>query len=542
MNPAIHRARDFLLRKMNDRKVLTLARQINESLVPDPDMAPVVIFNASTRLGGISQNAAFATLTGMALQLSGVPVHYFGCRAGLSRCNLGTVLNGSEQPPPCQTCIAQSEVLYANANTRWFDYKEDQDLTAALHGLNVPDLETFHYLHENNPSIPLGLLTLPSIRWTLRIHHLENDKRTRNLFRAFISSAFNVIQSFGVLMDELKPQSLVLFNGIAFPEAAARWAARQRGIPVVTHEVAHQPMTAYFSHGEVTAYPVSIPPDFELDDLQNSRLDRYLEKRFQGKFSMAGLEFWPEMQGLDQELLTRIESHRQLVPVFTNVIFDTSQVHANVIFEGMFAWLDQIHSIILAHPETFFVIRAHPDELRPGSRKQSLETVDQWVQKNQLASLPNVHYVSPLEYLSSYALIQRAKFVMVYNSTIGLETALMGKPVLSGGKARYTQVPCVYLPKTPVEHRELAEKLLTDDQVLMPADFHRNARRFQYYQLWRTPLPFDEFLEPHTTRGYVNLKDFALEDLHPDQSTTMRVIVDGILSGIEFLMPEPTSN
>jgi len=39
----------------------------------------------------------------------------------------------------------------------------------------------------------------------------------------------------------------------------------------------------------------------------------------------------------------------------------------------MFAWLDRVLEIIKAHPETFFVIRAHPDEGRPG--KQSVKAL-----------------------------------------------------------------------------------------------------------------------------------------------------------------------
>ncbi len=531
MKSSIHRAREYLLRRAADQRVLALAKQVQTRSTPDPNQKPVIFFNASTRLGGISQNAAFATLSAMALQLAGVPVRYFACKAGLERCTLGVVINGADNPPPCKTCIAQAEVLFANAPTQWFDYHRDAGLTAALQGKSVAQLETFEY-----DGIPLGALTLPSMRWTLRIHHLQDDDETRALFGAFIHSAYSLAGQFAAFLDETDPQSLIVFNGIAYPEGTARWVAGQRGLRVITHEVAHQPLTAFFTDGHVTAYPVRIPADFDLSPAQNARLDAYLQDRFQGNFTMAGLQFWPEMKGLDAALLEKIAAYKHIVPIFTNVIFDTSQLHANAIFEHMFAWLDQIAEIIRAHPDTLFVIRAHPDELRPNSRKQARETVDEWVQRSGVASLPNVVYIAPREYLSSYALIQRAHFVMAYNSTIGLEAVLMGKPVLNGGKARYTQYPIVFLPNTPAEHRHLAEQFLTAETVPLPPEFARNARRFQYYQLWRTPLPFDAFLDPHPTRGYVTLKDFPVEAL--EQAETMNVIVEGILRGKEFLMPE----
>jgi len=43
----------------------------------------VVIFNASTRITGLSQNAAFSLLTGWGLRLSGVRVVHFVCQQGM---------------------------------------------------------------------------------------------------------------------------------------------------------------------------------------------------------------------------------------------------------------------------------------------------------------------------------------------------------------------------------------------------------------------------------------------------------------------------
>lgn len=152
----------------------------------------------------------------------------------------------------------------------------------------------------------------------------------------------------------------MIFNGILYPEATARWVALQKGTRVVTQEVGFQPFSAFFTDGEATAYPIPIPPSFELSERQNRRLDAYLERRFHGQFTMAGIRFWPEMKGLDEAFLQKAAQFRQIVAVFTNVVYDTSQVHANVAFRHMFHWLDHVLKIIQSHPETLFVIRAIP--------------------------------------------------------------------------------------------------------------------------------------------------------------------------------------
>lgn len=527
----------------NNWRLFQLTRKVAARGRASGDEPPVVFFNASTRLTGMSLNSAFALLAACGVQLAGAPVIYFGCKAGMSHCVLGTNREDYSKPPPCKSCIAQAERLFAHAPTSWFTYQQEPELTRALESLDVAALMDFDWrLLEAGtrlPAVPLGRQVLPSLRWALRVHHLPDDEPTRYLFREYIQSAYHVAREFRDLLQRVEPQCVVVFNGLMYPEAAARWVAKQLGVRVITHEVAFKPHSAFFSEGHATAYPINIPEEFELDDEQNAHLDKYLEGRFQGNFTMAGIRFWPDMQRLGKAFERQATDFEQIVPVFTNVVYDTSQVHANVLFPQMFAWLDQILEIIKAHPETLFVIRAHPDEMRPGTGKQSRESVQEWVQRHEVDRLPNVIFINPVEYLSSYDLIQRAKFVMVYNSSIGLEASLMGVPVLCGGKARFTQYPIVFFPDSAEDYRQQMEAFLARPGAIeLPLEFQRNARRFLYYQLEKASLPFGDFIEPHPRPGYVKLRSFSWGKLIPQRTDTIQVLVDGILYGGKFLRGE----
>jgi len=325
---------------------------------------------------------------------------------------------------------------------------------------------------------------------------------------------------------------VIVFNGQFFPEATARWIAQKRGLRVITHEVGFQPATAFFTDGEATASPIPVPESFEMNAEQNAKLDAYLAKRFQGDFTMAGIKFWADMKGLDESFLQKAAGFKQIVPVFTNVIFDTSQPHANTVFEDMFDWLDLALEVIRQHRDTLFVIRAHPDELRV--RKASRETVAAWLEASGADKEPNVIFVGPKETLSSYELIQKSKFVMVYNSTIGLEASIMGAAVLCAGKARFTQYPTVFFPQTVEEVRRKMKEFLAADAIDVPLEFKRNARRFLYYQLFRTSLPFGEFLEPSVRTTQTRLKSFGLGELV--RADAVKVIMDGVLEGGDFLL------
>ena len=513
-----------------NRQIDQLEREVFTH-APQTKAAPVVFFNASTRLGGVSLNAAYSLLTGLSIRLQGAPVMHFVCQSGLTPCVLGTNRDDPHVAPPCAECIAQSRVLTRDTFTRSLIPIQQPEMETALTGLNVQEMMVFEWR-----GAPLGRLTLPALRWVLRRHHLLDDEPTRYLFRQYLISAGRVAQQFGVFLDEVKPQAVVVFNGQFYPEATARWAGQQRDLRVISHEIGLRPFTAYFTDGDATAYPIHIPETFELSEFQNQKLDAYLEQRFQGNFTMGGVRFWPEMRPLSPQLLEKAANFKQIVPVFTNVIFDTSQSHANTLFEHMFAWLDDTLALIRRHPETLFVIRAHPDESRPG--KASRETVADWVTRSGADTLPNVVFVDSGEFLSSYELIQRSKFVMIYNSTIGLEGSLMGAAVLCAGQARFTHLPTVFFPHTQLEYHRQIEEMLTSENIEIPAEYQRNARRFLYYQLYRVSLPLEDLLqEDGIWRGYVRLKPgLGWRDLLPENSPTLKVAVGGILNNLPFEM------
>jgi hypothetical protein len=401
----------------------------------------------------------------------------------------------------------------------------------ALAGIGWSDLQAWRWR-----DLPLGELVLPTVRWSLRRHHLDDDEPTRRRFREFLVSAASLAIQLDAALERLRPRALVVFNGLTFPEAVARSIARRMEIPTITHEVGLRPYSAYFSHQEATFRSIELPVDYELSPEEERGLDAYLQARFRGRFSMAGVRFWPQMEPVSGELRRRMAEHRQTLAIFTNVIFDTSQVHANTLFEDMFDWLDDLAGVIAAHPETLFVFRAHPDEDRPG--KASHETVAGWIERKGLAGRPNVAFFGPSEYISSYDLIQQAKATLVYNSSIGLEASILGRPVLCAGRSRYTQLATVLFPASRPEYHARLEKLLQADAVPVPVEHVRNARRFLHFELFRASLDLGRFLEPFPAfPGMVRLARFDPQELVGEGCRERAVLLRGILQGESFVYP-----
>ncbi|MCX6071614.1 MAG: hypothetical protein NTU91_12290, partial [Chloroflexi bacterium] len=438
---------------------------------PKASDGPVLPFNASTRIHRLSLNGAFSLLTGWSLRAAGVPVRQVVCRAAMQQCTLGAQRLNLEAPPPCARCVAFSDILFTGLPVcNLTPHPAELAVTRLLDSMSLEEL-----LAWESDGVAFGSLVLPAVRWVLRRHDLQDSEPVRRLVRQFLRSAVGLHMRFQELIEQETPRALVVFNGIMYPEAVVRLCARRAGIPVITHEVGLQSFSTFFSAREATFREVWIDPRGGMSAEESERLDEYLRGRFTGRFRMAGIDFWPDMQPLPESLEARLAGFRQTVTIFSNVVFDTSQVHANTLFETMFEWLEDLRLAIPRHPDTLFVIRAHPDEDRPG--KESQQSVAGWYASSGLRQAPNVVFLGPSDYVSSYELIRRSKLVLVYNSSVGLEASIAGVPVLCAGRARYTQIPTVYFPATRAEYGLALEALLGASVLLAPDTFSANARR-----------------------------------------------------------------
>jgi hypothetical protein len=490
----------------------------------------VLFFNASTRIHRVSLNAAFSLLASWTLRAAGTRTHYLVCRSELAPCILGTRRQSPRKPPPCGLCRGLSGGLFPSSMESSLGSDVSFVTRTRDELVRLPVSELMVWQHEG---LPFGEWVLPSVRWVMRRHHLQDSATTRWIFAGYLASGVGFARALALRLERAAPSALVVFNGIFYPEAVAREVALRMGIPVVTHEVGLKPLSAYFSHEHATFREIGAQDATDLTRAQEEELDEVLARRSRGDFTMAGVRFWPRMEGLPRELQQKRGQFPSMVSVFANVIFDTSQVHANTVFRDMFEWLDAVAKAAVREPGILFVLRAHPDELRRG--KESEETLQQWYQSSAAFSLPNVIFIGPREAVSSYELVRESRLVLVYSSSIGIEASALGAAVLVAGRARYSGVPVAYSPSSRGEYEQCLQDLLGLSPLEPPADFQTNARAFLYREWSSASLDLSEFLVPdRRSPGMVRFREFDPERLR--KSEALSVIRRGILEGSPFLM------
>ena len=103
--------------------------------------------------------------------------------------------------------------------------------------------------------------------------------------------------------------------------------------------------------------------------------------------------------------------------------------------------------------EYFFFIKLHPN-----MRIISINSTQMLDYRNISKIYKNVKIIWPESNIDSYALIKKSEKIITFGSTIDNEACFLKKPVISLNNNLFTQLNCVYAPKSHVEAIKLISK------------------------------------------------------------------------------------
>jgi hypothetical protein len=291
------------------------------------------------------------------------------------------------------------------------------------------DLETFE-IEAIRPAEHVVRSTL----WVTRSGLATRNLHERTEFSEFIESASIVARAFARLLDRHPPDAIVMVSGLFFAESVMCALAKQRGIRVVTYDFPGRPGTIFVSDNEPASF-------YDVKDLwdarpsktptptERKRVEQDMSERLRGS-----KELWPGFDTSAPPLPSPQDVTR--LALFTNVSWDTAVALRDIGFADMFDWLEQVVAWATSHPEVQLDVRAHPAETRvPGWESTDLAIDFLAARFHDLPS--NIRLHGPESLVDSYALIQASSAVLVYTSTIGLEAALLGRPVLVAADVHY---------------------------------------------------------------------------------------------------------
>jgi hypothetical protein len=240
--------------------------------------------------------------------------------------------------------------------------------------------------------------------------------------------------------------------------------------------------------------------------------------------------FARQWQSTDQKGGENLRSELQLDPdrpvvlLCTNVVGDSLALDRELFTDGMSDWLEHTVRYFAARNDSQLVIRVHPGELR-GAGYPSVDIVQQ-----ALPDMPeNVLVIPPAAPVNTYDLIDLADLGLVYTSTVGLEMAMRGVPVIVSGETHYRRKGFTQDPQTAEEYYSMIDLYLNgNNSRKMSDDQIRLAWHYAYVYFFEYPFE----VPWHLIGFWQDIDERPLEEmLQPDRLARYRRTIEALGGG-----------
>jgi hypothetical protein len=213
-----------------------------------------------------------------------------------------------------------------------------------------------------------------------------------------------------------------------------------------------------------------------LADLENARRGARVwgkSKRLWQYVSSQGAEETRKALGLDS---------RPIVLLAANVLGDSLTLGRNIFAES----ITKTVQFFAKRTDVQLVIRVHPGEkLVPQAKSMGT------VVREALPELPkHIHIIGALDPINTYDLIEIADLGLAYTTTVGVETAMNGIPVISCGQTHYRSRGFTLDPNSWDEYFRILEDILSD----LPAHRLKDEQVAKAWNYAYRPVALDEFL------------------------------------------------
>ncbi len=303
------------------------------------------------------------------------------------------------------------------------------------------------------------LTTLYDTQYTLQVE--EADEKSEIYSMRFERNLEAARIGYHYLVNN-RPDVVVVPNGTIQELGVIYRVAHYLKIPTVTYEFGDQRQRIWLAQNaevmrQVTDGMWKARLAVPLNDAQMERLHNLFVARQRATLWENFSRLWQgtPAQGGDQARQALGLDQRPVVLLATNVLGDSLTLGRQVFSKTMAEWIARTVQYFAGRPDVQLVIRIHPGEVLVHGQSM-VEVVRQVMPR-----LPeHIRLIGPRDKVNTYDLIEVADLGLVYTTTVGMEMAMKGLPVIVAGQTHYRGRGFTYDPDSWVNYFKMLQHML----------------------------------------------------------------------------------
>ncbi len=294
-------------------------------------------------------------------------------------------------------------------------------------------------------------------------------------------------------MQDDRPDVVIVPNGSILEFGITYRVARYLEIPVSTFEFGEQSDRMWLAQDDDvmrqdTSALWQARGDVPLTEVEWQRVREFFAARQKGNLWETFTRLWqgtPTQGGEEVRRELELDS-RPVVFLPTNVLGDSLTLGRQLFSRSMTEWLQRTIEFFIPRSEVQLVIKTHPGELI-GWGPAVYDILRQ-----MFPELPaHIHLLPADAKINAYDLIALADVGLVFTTTMGMEMAMSGLPVIVTGKTHYRGKGFTLDPDSWDAFFEILQRVLDDPREYRPTQPQvETAWRYAYRFFFEYPQPY----------------------------------------------------
>lgn len=286
---------------------------------------------------------------------------------------------------------------------------------------------------------PIGAWVVSSVHSHFRTNEIDLSKPgVVTIFRRYLAAGLCAAFALDRLLEETRPDLLLVFNGRMSSTRVALELARRRGVRVISEERARVPGHIRLVVNNNCLHLGDLDMLWErwrgvpLSSEELGCVTALLADRRVGR-SFEVRPFSPPSQETSAVRAALSLDDRPVWVLFTSSIDESAlEPRARGLFRSQNAWVEAVVDYAGRNPDIQLVIRVHPN-VGSGRSIGRNEDDAQFFARLATTVPENVQVVPSDDQVSSYSIMAIAEVGLIWHSITGLEMACMGKQVARSG-------------------------------------------------------------------------------------------------------------
>jgi hypothetical protein len=399
------------------------------------------------------------------LKKKGFEVDYFICNGSLPACEILTkhVIETQGKEKFCRKCVRTGTNSLKASHVDFSFIQEDYGsfLKQQIEKLNLKEILSFTFEEINFGNIIEGAL----YRYYKSLNFGKDaEVIARNFLKASLINYLQVKK----LYEKNNYRYLLFSHGIYSTWQPVVEYCKKRNINYICYDRAKRLGSANFN--------VNIPsPVWEISDAwerykdrnlnleEKEKVEKYLKERELQKNDVYSYNFSEKeknLTSLKQKL--SISENRKTITIFTNLVWDAANVSRDIAFQSPLDCIIKTIEKYRNNNQVHILIRTHPAEKVLGTKERYSELI-----RSKVENLPaNVTIIEPEMNINSFSVLDISDIGVVHTSTVGLEMAIEGKPVILISETHFRDKGFTYDAQSEVHYFQLLDSLLEKASTL----------------------------------------------------------------------------